>query len=117
MTRQSTLVDPDWPAQVNAKVPGWLKNEIVTHCKENGVGLNAWIVEALRKGLRDDLGLPEPPPARAPLPTVADQIREWAVGERIVTPCGRIKECPATQGETWEHGGMTFCRDCGIRVI
>lgn len=116
MSRTPRLVDPDWPAPLHVKVPGWLKNQIVRHCEGKGIGLNAWAVEALQAALRQDMGLPEPPPARAPLPTVADQIRQWAAGEKVVTPCGRVGECAATNGETWEHDRMVFCKECGIRV-
>lgn len=101
---------------LQVRLPGWLKNQVIDHCETLGCSLNAWLVEALRSGLRAGQGLPEPPPARAPLPTVADQIRAWAAGESIMTPCGRVGSCPGTESEPWSHDGMGFCTECGIRV-
>lgn len=105
------------PAFLQVRLPAELKNAVIDRCEALGCSLNAWLVEALRKGLRDDLGLPEPPPAKAALPTPADMIREWAVGERLVMPCGATTRCAALEPDgTWGHDGMGFCRSCGIRV-
>lgn len=105
------------PAYLQVRLPAELKNAVIDRCEALGCSLNAWLVEVLRKGLRDDLGLPEPPVAKAPLPTPADMIREWAAGERLLMPCGAVEPCPAVGPDgTWEHDGMGFCVECGIRV-
>ena len=105
-------------AYVQVKVPGWLKNELIAHCGQMGISLNAWLVEAIRAGLRNDLSLPQPPPARAGLPTTADMIRQWATGERLLMPCGKTQTCGAVDDDgRWDHDGMGFCRECGIRVV
>ena len=105
------------PAFLQVRLPAELKNAVIDRCEALECSLNAWLVEALRKGLRDDLGLPEPPPAKAPLPTPADMIREWAAGERVLFPCGRTDNCTAVAPDgAWVHDGMGFCRECGIRV-
>ncbi len=106
------------PNYIQVRLPGWLKNQLIEHAEKLDCTLNAWLVEAIQTQLRADLSLPEPPPARAPLPTTADMIRVWAVGERIITPCGKVS-CPAVQeGDyRWEHDGMGFCNECGIRVV
>jgi hypothetical protein len=45
-------------------------------------------------------------------------IREWAVGEKILMPCGVTTSCAAMNSDgTWTHDGMGFCNECGIRVI
>lgn len=95
-------------------VPGWFKNELISHCEELGTSINQWVVTALRDALRDAKGLPPPPPARAPLPGLDDQIRAWAVGEKILMPCGKPAPCP---GDDPEHlAGFDYCKECGIRV-
>lgn len=104
-------------AFVQVRVPAVLKNAVIDRCEALGCSLNAWLVEAVRKGLRDDLGLPEPPPAKAGLPTPADMIRVWAAGERVLMPCGAVGSCAAVGVDgTWVHDGMGFCTCCGIRV-
>lgn len=116
MSRAPQPANPDSSNYLQVRLPGWLKNDIIDHCQKLGCSLNAWLVESLRASLRVERGLPEPPPARAPLPTTADQIRAWAVGEKLLTPCGKM-ECPAMSGDTWEHDSMGFCVHCGIRVV
>lgn len=104
-------------AYLQIRLPGWLKNQTIDHCHNLNISLNAWLIEAVQQALRTDLQLPTPPPAAAPLPTTADMIRQWATGERILTPCGK-QTCPATEQDDyrWEHDGMAFCNECGIRV-
>lgn len=116
MPRSPQEADPDLPNYIQIRLPGWLKNEIILHCESLGCSLNAWLLEAVQAFLRANRGLPEPPVARAPLPNTADQIRSWALGERLLMPCGKEKSCPAYDGNTWAHDGMGFCRECGIRV-
>ena len=107
---------PEDPTYVQIRLPGWLKNQIIEHCESLDCTLNAWLVETVIAAIRQEQGLPQPPPARAPLPTVADQIRAWALGERMVMPCGKTESCAAFDGDTWHHDGMGFCNSCGIRV-
>lgn len=116
MPRPPQPANPDTPNYIQLRLPGWLKNDIISHCETLGCSLNAWLIEAVQTALRSDRGLPEPPQARAPIPTTADQIRAWAVGERLLMPCGK-SECSAYEGDTWSHDGMGFCRECGIRVV
>jgi hypothetical protein len=105
-------------AYVQVRVPAAVKNAVIDACEVLGCSLNAWLVEAIQKGLRDDLGLPEPPPAKAGLPTPADMIRQWAAGERVLMPCGAVEPCAAVGPDgVWSHDGMGFCGACGIRVV
>lgn len=105
-------------AYLQIRLPGWLKNQVIDHCESRGISLNAWLVETVRTQLRNELQLPEPPPARAPLPTTADMIRSWATGERILMPCGKTDTCQAVdENGQWSHDGMGFCRECGIRIV
>lgn len=104
-------------AYLQIRLPGWLKNQIIDHCHQKNISLNAWLVQATLTAIRTEMELPAPPQAKAPLPTTADMIRQWATGERILTPCGK-QTCPAIEkGDYhWEHDGMGFCNECGIRV-
>jgi hypothetical protein len=45
-------------------------------------------------------------------------IRQWATGERLLTPCGK-QTCPAVEGDYRysKHDDQGFCNECGIRVI
>ena len=104
-------------AYLQIRLPGWLKNQIIDHCQNLETSLNTWLTEAVQTAIRNDLQLPAPPPAAAPLPTTADMIRQWATGERVLTPCGK-ELCAALDDEgRWSHDGMGFCNECGIRVI
>ena len=106
------------PNYLQIRLPGWIKNQIINHCEKLGCSLNAWLVEAVQAQLRADLRLPDPPPAKAALPTTADMIRLWAVGERVVMPCGAVEPCSAVDPEgRWVHDGLGFCGFCGIRVV
>lgn len=105
-------------AYLQIRLPGWLKNEIIDHCESRGISLNAWLVEAVRAQVRDEMEVPPPPPARAAIPTTADMIRDWATGERVMMPCGKFTACAAVDEEgRWTHDGMGFCNECGIRVV
>jgi hypothetical protein len=105
------------PTYLQVRLPATIKNAIIDRCEALQCSLNAWMVEALQKALRDELGLPEPPPAKTPLPTPADMIRQWAVGEPVLMPCGATEPCPAVTADgVWVHDHMGFCTTCGIRV-
>lgn len=104
-------------AYLQIRLPGWLKNQIITHTQNQNTTLNAWLIEAIQHALRTDLQLPPPPPAAAPPPTTADMIRQWATGQRTITPCGKTQPCTGqTQTGQWTHDGMHFCTECGIRT-
>lgn len=96
------------------RIPGWFKNELVDFCAEQGVSMNQWAISAIRDAMMAGKGIPEPPPAKVPLPGLDDQIRLWAAGERIMMPCGRFDECPGSDSR--KLGGMRFCPECNIRI-
>jgi hypothetical protein len=102
----------DGEYQLVVRVPGWLKNQILAHCKSTGVSLNAWMANRLYLDLQAERGLPEPPQGRAPLPTPADQIRAWASGEKLLMPCGKTDCTPKLETVS----GATYCKECRIRV-
>lgn len=75
--------------------------------------MTEWVAVALYSVLREGKGLPMSPEPR-PLPSLADEVRLWAVGERVFMPCGRVRgEC----GFVVEGLGVAdFCGVCGVRV-
>lgn len=98
------------------RVPGWFKNQIIDLAETNKVSVNQWILAALRAAALEQRGIPEPPQARAPLPTTIDQIRAYAEGERLTLPCGKMgTECAGTT-DARPLGTHLYCPECNIRV-
>jgi len=89
---------------------------MIEHAKKLGVPYTNWAVLALVKHLNDETGVPEPPPARAPLPSPVDELNAYLRGERLLLPCGREGlSCPGTERIEFV-GGLGFCPECRIRV-
>ena len=110
-------LDPDASYQIHVKVPGSLKQQIVSHAAKLGVPVGTWIVAVLRSALYHQQGLPEPPRAFAPLPTPAEEIRAYAEGRKVLTPCGKQGSCAGTEQPPVTIGEMGFCRECDIRIV
>lgn len=98
------------------RMPASIKKDLDALCDSQGVSLNAWVVEMIKYGLRHQRGLPQPPQAVAPLPTPADEIRAWAEGQKVLTPCGKRGECYGTTHPPETYDGMSFCKECQIRI-
>lgn len=107
---------PDSDHHVVLRVPGWFKNQIIDLAADSNVSVNQWILAALRAAVLDQQGVPEPPQARAPLPTTVDQIRAYAEGEKLILPCGKMgTECAGTTSAQ-RLGTHLYCPECNIRV-
>ena len=107
---------PDVDYHVILRVPGWFKNQIIDLAESNGVSVNQWLLSAIRSAVLEQQGVPEPPQARAPLPTTVDQIRAYAEGERLTLPCGKVgTECAGTT-DARPLGTHLYCPECNIRV-
>lgn len=107
---------PDATYHLVVRIPGWLKNELLLLARREGVGMARYAETVLFRAVRDAQGIPAPPPARVALPTTADQIRAWATGEVLSTPCGRVGSCTGTDETPRRVGGLGFCRECEIRL-
>ena len=116
MARPASKAKSGVLSYLQVRLDGKIKNEVAAHCRKLGCSMNAWLVEVIRSALREQRGLPEPPPARAPLPTMVDQIREWMAGESVVMPCGKTGSCEGMQKPLFEHDGLGFCSVCEVRV-
>jgi hypothetical protein len=118
MARKPSVANPNQLNLVQIRLPGWLKNEVAKHCRKKGVSVNAWMTEVIRSALRADKGVPDPPPAVAPLPTLADELLAYTEGRTLISPCGKTAPCEGIEkGDFFVHGDMSFCRVCQIRVI
>lgn len=109
-------LDPNSKYNLNVRIPGWLKLEIIEFCAENGWSLQDWASVRLLVALREGRGLPGEPRAVVPLPTTADEIRSHLSGERLLGPCGLRWPCGFDSGEVRVVGGCEFCGVCGVRV-
>jgi len=105
--------NPDGKYTLNVVIPGWLKNQIVDHCKKLGVSLQDWVGARLLLDIREERGMPAAPEAVKGIPDVIDVVREWATGERIIQPCGKT-DC---QPEWQQLQKMKFCAKCGVRGL
>lgn len=104
--------NPNGKYNLTVVIPGWLKNQIVDHCAALGVSIQDWVGARLMLDIREERGLPEPPPSRA-IPDAIDVVREWATGERLIQPCGKTDCNPE-----WEQlQKMKFCKKCGVRGL
>lgn len=93
------------------RMPGWLKNDIIAHCKKKNVSINDWITANLLTALREDKGLPPAPPPMKALPTHIEQLRAYISGETLIQPCGKT-DC---EPEFEQLQNMKFCKKCGVR--
>jgi hypothetical protein len=103
-------------AVVYVRVPGWLKNLINEAAEDKGMTVNGWAAVVLMSAAEKDAGLPPPPIARAPVPTRADAVRDYLLGETTLEPCGRRTPCERATAGTHTVGGLEFCNFCRVRV-
>jgi hypothetical protein len=108
--------NPDAEAVLYVRVPGHLKEAIASAADAAGLSLNAWCANILRLGLLEGRGIPLPPRAHAPLPTVDEVVAAYVRGEQVVTPCGRVGICSGTTESPEVLHGVGWCRGCGIRL-
>ena len=107
---------PNADYHIVLRVPGWFKNEVIELAATDGVSLNQWLLAAVRKAALEQQGVPDPPQARAPLPTTLDQIRAYTEGTKLSLPCGKIGDSCAGTLEPARMGTHLYCPECNIRV-
>lgn len=103
-------------AVVYVRVPGWLHNLIVSAARSRGLSVSAWCGVVLLGAAESGVGLPVPPVAVGPVPSVADLVEGSVLGRRVLEPCGRPSPCERAVAGTHMVGGMLFCNHCRIRV-
>lgn len=107
---------PDRESVLYLRLPHSLKRQIQTVATDAGMSTNAWAVNVLRLALRSEHGLPDPPPAAAPLPTPTDALYAYLTDTTLTTPCGRTGTCPGLTDPPEALHGVLWCQDCGIRL-
>jgi hypothetical protein len=109
-------LNPDSNYNLNVRIPGWMKLEIIELCEKNGWSIQQWASVRLLVALREGKGLPGEPRGVVPLPTTADEIRAHLSGDRLFGPCGECWPCGFVESGGVFVGGFEFCSVCGVRV-
>lgn len=110
-------VKPDINAVLYVQMPGWLKNQIIDQSEAEGQSVSSWVQNVLYLAVQEGQGVPPPPPAQAPLPSVGDVLRGYVTGEQIIEPCGRPAPCERMAAGTTRVGDVDYCKHCGIRLL
>ena len=114
---QASPVDGDAMAVIHLNVPGWLKNEMLERANAEGISLRSWVMMACKAVVEGEVGVPPPPPARAPIPTVQEVVDDYMSGANgTMAPCGSMWPCAVDTEGTKKLVGTEYCNACGIRV-
>lgn len=108
--------DPNRESVLYLRLPHGLKRQIQAAATAAGLSTNAWAVNVLRLALQRDQGLPDPPPAAAPLPSPSDVLHAYLTDSPLTTPCGRTGSCTGTTGTPERIHGVSWCTECRIRL-
>ena len=103
--------DPDSIVQLQIRIPGWLKNEILERAEQAEQSINVWTLAALHEAVR-------PPVVRSERlwPTAADVVADYLHGEPTVAPCGKRWPCEGANAERSTVRGTEFCGICNVRL-
>jgi hypothetical protein len=96
------------------RLPGWLKNLLVSRADAAGLSLQAYCANALFLAAERDW-LPFPPPL-APVPTAMDGLRAYLSGEKLLEPCGRFSPCERQGVPEVTVDTVSYCGVCQIRL-
>lgn len=105
---------PDDTTTVNLqiRIPGRLKNQILHAATQAGEPLNTWIAATLHQAVNQ----PATEPSGRQTPTVADIIADYLNGNTTTAPCGKPWPCPGTGTEPTNINGANFCTTCNVRL-
>jgi len=117
MTTRYRKYDSD-NVRMTLNIPNDVRELSISAAEFLGVPLSQFIAAALREYARDTIGLPKPPPAAAPVPSVSDVLRSYVEGgDRMIGPCGEKWPCLYDGSVPERVGDWEFCRHCGIRTV
>jgi hypothetical protein len=116
MPRRPIKHRDDAVVQLMIRMPGWLKNKIAVHADGKNLSMNKWAAGILFRALQAEQGIPEPPPAKYPLPTLEESIRIQLRGDTLFEPCGKPAPCEREEAGTSTLQGMEFCNHCQVRI-
>ena len=102
---------------IHLRVPGWLKNEMLERANAEGISLRSWVMMACKAVVDNEVGVPPPPPASAPIPTVQEVVDDYLSGKPgTLAPCGSMWPCSLDSEGTTKLTNVEYCNSCGIRV-
>lgn len=105
--------DLDGLYNVSVRVRGRVKNGLLDEADRLGVSLSQMVLLACEDFVRGRDGVPRLGDGVRP-PDVADVLRGYLSGERVLWPCGRVEsECGFVELGV---GSQVFCDSCGVRV-
>lgn len=103
--------------RMTISIPNEVRELSIQAAEELDIPLAQFISAALREYARDTIGLPKPPPASAPVPSVSDVLRSYVEGsERLIGPCGEKWPCGYNETAPEHLNDWEFCGSCGIRT-
>lgn len=110
------MADPNKTVGLHIHMPSWVKELVVAAAEEEGMSMSQYCAHVLAVRARDTIGIPIPPAAVAPLPTVSDVLRTYVEGSKMIGPCGDAWPCEYREEGSKFIGDAEFCGECNIRV-
>jgi hypothetical protein len=101
---------------LHLKIPAWVKALIAEAAEEEGMSMSQYCAHVLSMRARDTIGIPNPPPAAAPIPSISDVLRSYVDGSKLIGPCGKPWPCEYSEDSSKFIGDVEFCGECNIRV-
>lgn len=104
--------NPDKPANLHIRIPGWLKNQILDQAQTAGEPLNRYVAAILHQAVNQ-------PPVEASerrTVTVSDVIADYLSGAATTAPCGRVWPCDGSGVPPTLVSGAEFCSVCNVRL-
>lgn len=112
----SWMSDPNKSVGLHIRLPQWVKGLVEAAAEEEGMSMSQYCAHVLAMLARDTIGVPLPPIAAAPLPTVSDVLRTYVEGSKMIGPCGEHWPCEYSEESSKFIGDAEFCGECNIRV-
>ena len=111
-------VDPDRTVAIQTRVPGFIKNELIDFADKEGMPLSQATAIILKTFLEEERGIPQPPPAEVPVPTLRAVLQAYHEGTSLIGPCGQAWDtgCSYQTCGVRKIDNAEFCADCGIRT-
>ena len=110
------MSDPNKQVSIHMSMPAWVKELIAEAAEAEGMSMSQYCAHILALRARDTIGIPNPPPAVAPIPTVSDVLRTYVDGSKMIGPCGEPWPCEYREESSKFIGDAEFCGTCNVRV-
>jgi len=110
------VTDPNENVSLHLRMPAWVKELVAEAAAAEGMAMAQYCAHVLAGCARDTIGIPEPPPAVAALPTVSDVLRTYIEGSKMIGPCGNAWPCEYSEEASKFIGDAEFCGSCNVRV-